>query len=195
VLDPRWKQIAEDLRLGTGNGRLGSGGAALSSQDQPSSRDVTVSRPTVGIPQAVTTEVGRELDLEADATVVRRHQQRFIDGVAWSLQTTFYPMSLVDRGALRLMLEEDIPEGAVQYLEDTLGIKEVGWRVTFIVRPPDMAETAFFDLSEVSSTAVVEITRTGFAETGRPLRVTVTTYLAYRNRFVMITGQVPSDER
>jgi GntR family transcriptional regulator len=195
VTDPRWKGIAEDLRLETGNGKLGSGGAPLPSQDHLSGRDLIVSRPTVGIRQTVTNEVGRELGLEAGATVVRRHQQRFIDGVAWSLQTTFYPMSLVERGALRLGLEEDIPEGAVRYLEDTLGIKEVGWRVTFIVRPPDMAETAFFNLSEAGGTAVVEITRTGFDQTGRPLRVTVTTYLADSNRFVMITGQVPSDER
>src|SRR5277367_2937304 len=35
-----------------------------------------------------------ELQLPQSASVVSRHQQRFIDGLPYSLQTTFYPMRL-----------------------------------------------------------------------------------------------------
>ncbi len=41
--------------------------------------------------------------------VVSRHQERFIDGTPWSLQTSFYPMSLVERGAPRLIQARTSP--------------------------------------------------------------------------------------
>ena len=43
----------------------------------------------------------------------------------WSLQTSFYPMSLAERGALRLIQAPDIKEGTVKYLAEALGIKQV----------------------------------------------------------------------
>ncbi len=45
----------------------------------------------------------------ADAHVVSRHQQRFIDDMPWSLQTSYYPMTLVEQGATRLIQATDIP--------------------------------------------------------------------------------------
>ena len=55
-----------------------------------------------------------------------RHQQRYIDGQLWSLQTTFYPMRFVELGAARLIQAEHIEPGAVKYIEDTVGVEEVG---------------------------------------------------------------------
>jgi GntR family transcriptional regulator len=120
-----------------------------------------------------------------------RHQQRFIDGLAWSLQTTFYPMSFVDHGATELIQAKDIPQGTVRYLEQTLAIKETGWRDLFRVRAPDRNETAFFNLPEDGRIAVVELVRTGYDQTGKPFRVTRTIYPADRNQFAMTAGTVP----
>jgi len=55
--------------------------------------------PRVEIQQAegVITE---ELQITSDDSVVSRHQQRYIDGIPFSLETSFYPMSLVERGAV-----------------------------------------------------------------------------------------------
>ena len=78
-----------------------------------------------------------ELAIEEDAPVVSRHQVRLIDGTPWSLQTTFYPMSLVERGAARLIQAQNIPEGTVAYLSDSLGIKQAGYRDVITIRAPD----------------------------------------------------------
>ena len=66
------------------------------------------SQPRIEIQQASALLAG-ELSIEENAPVVCRHQERFIDGTPWSLQTSFYPMSLVDRGALRLIQAETSP--------------------------------------------------------------------------------------
>ena len=46
--------------------------------------------------------------------VISRHEQRFVDGRAWSLQTSFYPQSLAER-APRLQNPVSIDEGTVAY--------------------------------------------------------------------------------
>ena len=59
-------------------------------------------RPTLGRPrleiQQANAVVADVLRIEVGSEVVSRHQRRFIDDIPWSLQTSFYPMSLVDRG-------------------------------------------------------------------------------------------------
>ena len=67
-----------------------------------------------------------ELQLDEGTTLVSRHQQRFIDDTPWSLQTSFYPMSLAERGATRLLQACNIPDGTIRYLQSKLGIKEIG---------------------------------------------------------------------
>jgi GntR family transcriptional regulator len=136
-----------------------------------------------------------ELELAVGATVISRHQRRSIDGVPYSRQTTFYPMSLVERGASRLIQAKNIDGGAVRYVEKALGIKEDGWRDRITVRLPDADEMDFFGLPDDGRIAVLEIIRTGFEESGRPFRVTVTTYPADRNQFVMTSGNVPADPK
>jgi GntR family transcriptional regulator len=103
-------------------------------------------------------------------------------------------MTFVQRGAVRLLTAEDIGEGAVSYIEGTLGIRQVGWTDRITVRPPDANETSFFSLPDGGRVAVFELTRIGFDESGTPLRVTITTYPTDRNQFVLLYGKVPAEE-
>jgi GntR family transcriptional regulator len=155
------------------------------------SREPRVSLPRVEVQQG---RYARELGISEHESVVSRHQQRFIDDQPYSLQTTFYPMTFVERGAVRLIRAEDIAEGAVSYIEDVLGVKQMGWRDRFTVRLPDVTEVAFFSLPDDGRVPVVELIRTGYDEAGAPLRVTITTFPADRNEFVMEYGQIPPDE-
>jgi GntR family transcriptional regulator len=131
-----------------------------------------------------------ELGLDEGASLVSRHQRRLIDGVPHSLQTSYYPMALVERGATQLIRAQDIGDGAVAYIGKVLGMRQAGWRDRIRVRTPDDAETAFFGLPDDGSVAVVEITRTSYDEHRNPFRVTVTTYPADRNQFEMFVGIV-----
>ena len=88
------------------------------------------------------------------------------------MQTSFYPMDFITKGATRLLMAENIPEGAVQYLAETIGIKQVGYTDWITARVPDTNEQSFFGLA--NDATVFEIFRTGFDQTGTPLRVTVT---------------------
>jgi GntR family transcriptional regulator len=148
------------------------------------------SRPRVEI-QRATAVVARALRLDEGAEVVLRHQERFIDGTPWSLQTTFYPMSLVERGATRLILPTDINEGAVAYLARECDLKQVGYRDTISVRPPDENEAWFFRLPADGRVSISEIHRIGFDEEGGRIRLTITVYPADRNRFRINVGKVP----
>lgn len=154
-------------------------------------------RPEVSVPrieiQRPTGITASELQLPADASVVSRHQQRLIDGLPYSLQTTFYPMRLVELGAVRLIQAVDIVEGAVGYIKAAIGIEQVGWRERVVVRVPDANETGFFNLPDDGRIAVLEFARTGYDQTGEPIRVTITTYPADRNQFVMTSGKVPDE--
>jgi GntR family transcriptional regulator len=135
--------------------------------------------------------VARELQLPGTALVVSRHQQRMIDGTPWSLQTSFYPMDWVERGAVRLIQASDIAEGTVEYLRESVGIRQAGYRDTITVRAPNMDETAFFRLSEDGRIPLIEQRRTAYDDAGRPVRLTFSTYPADRNRFSFIVGKVP----
>ena len=126
--------------------------------------------------------------------VVSRHQQRFIDGTAFSLQTSFYPMSLVQRGATQLIQATDLKEGTVAYLADTLGIKQAGYRDSIQVRPPDETESSFFRLPADGRVPVFEIYRVSFDETGQRFRLTITVYPVDRNRLRIDVGAVPRRE-
>jgi GntR family transcriptional regulator len=155
-----------------------------------SGRVPTDSEPRVEI-QHATRAVARALRLAKGAQVVSRHQQRFIDDTPWSLQTTFYPMSLVEQGATRLILPADIEEGAVAYIARECDLKQVGYRDTISVRPPDQDEAWFFKLPADGRVSVFEIHRIGFDNDGNRLRLTVTVYPADRNRFRINVGMVP----
>jgi GntR family transcriptional regulator len=123
--------------------------------------------------------------------VVLRHQQRFIDKYPWSLQTSFYPMQFVTSGkAPRLLTAENIEKGTVHYLEEVMGLKQMGYRDWITARAPDEDEQRFFDISHDST--VFEVFRTGFDQNEIPMRVTVTVCPADRNQFIVNSGTVPS---
>lgn len=150
----------------------------------------TSSQPRVEIQQA-TRVVARALRLEENAQVVSRHQQRFIDDTPWALQTTFYPMSLVERGATGLILPTDMTAGALDYLARECDIKQAGYRDTIAVRPPDEDEARFFRLPADGRISVFEIHRLGFEKNSNRIRLTITVYPADRNRFRVNVGNVP----
>lgn len=156
-----------------------------------SGRMPTTSDPTVEIQQAGRA-VARALRLDEGTQVVSRRQQRFLDGTPWSLQTTYYPMSLVEQGATRLIAPTDIEGGAVAYLAQERDIEQVGYRDTISVRPPDPDEAWFFRLPADGRISVFEIHRVGFDKNGNRMRLTVTVYPADRNRFRVHVGDVPS---
>jgi GntR family transcriptional regulator len=166
--------------------------AAFASEVTHRSRKPDLSVPRVEIQQA-TGVAASELQLPEEALVISRHQQRLIDNVPYSLQTTFYPMTLFEKGAARLIRAEDIEEGAVRYVEKVLGIKQAGRRDRIIVRVPDGNEVTFFGLPDDGRIAVFEIIRTGFDESGDPFRVTVTILPTDRNQLIMIVGDVPDE--
>ena len=140
---PMYRQIAEDLLQKIKNGKLGSGdqlptelelrqmfvttlpepecdlgggeGVSYASQVTALGRKPATTRPRVEI-QPATAEIATALRIDVGATVVSRHQQRYIDGTPRSLQTTFYPMSFAEAGAVRLIQATDITEGVVLYL-------------------------------------------------------------------------------
>ena len=108
------------------------------------------------------------------------------------MQTSFYLMDFITKGATRLLMADDIREGAVSYLADTIGVRQVGYRDWITARVPDTSEQSFFGLAHDAT--VFEIFRTGFDQTGTPLRVTVTVFPADRNQFIVNVGNTPDPE-
>lgn len=176
----------------TGDPALGEGGESpvYIAEVEASGRRPTTSKIQVEVQEA-TPVMARALRIAPDAQVVSRHQQRSIDGIPWSLQTSFYPMTLVERGASRLLLATNIEEGTIAYLADTLGIKQAGYRDSIAVRAPDDNEAKIFRLPADGRIQVFEIFRTGFDQNGNRFRLTVTVYPADRNRFRVNVGDVP----
>jgi GntR family transcriptional regulator len=135
--------------------------------------------------------VAAELGVPQGTQVVSRHQKRYIDETPWSMQTSFYPMGLALKGAGELLVAGNIERGAVKYLAETLGLRQVGYRDWITVRAPDANEARFFGLPEDGRVAVFEIFRTAFDQTGTPMRVTITVFPTDRNQFIVMTGDVP----
>jgi GntR family transcriptional regulator len=186
-INPFVTTLTEDPVTGRGGGEQN----VYIAEVQAGGRTPTVSVPRVEVQQA-NAAMADALRIEEGDQVVSRHQQRFIDGTPFSLQTTFYPMGLVQRGATRLIEATDLPEGTVAYLADTLGIKQVAYRDSVQARPPDETETSFFRLPPDGRVPVFEVYRIAFDEEGNRIRLTITIYPVDRNRLVVNVGDVPS---
>jgi GntR family transcriptional regulator len=186
-IDPFVTRLSIDVA-----GVPGGEGAAYASEVAERSRTPKTSDPRIEISKA-SGLVADELGLAESDSIVSRHQERFIDGTPWSLQTTYYPMRLIERGATRLLQADTILPGAVQYVEDVLDTKRTFRRDRFTVRAPDRRETEFFGLPDDGRVAVVEITQTLYYESGKPFVVTITTYPADRNQFVMTIGDASTE--
>jgi len=133
--------------------------------------------------------VALRLRVEPGEQVISRHRVLYIDEIPWSMETSFYPLELLAAGASRLLIAEDIAEGTVKYLAETLGLQQVGYRDWVTARGPDNNEQAFFGLTH--DAAVFEVFRTAFAQNKKPTRVTVTVYPADRNQIVFNFGDLP----
>jgi GntR family transcriptional regulator len=156
-------------------------------------RESEISEPRVEV-QKADGVIARNLRIPEGTQVVSRHQQRFIDGLPWSLQTSFYAMTLVTQGATRLLEATDIEGGTVAYLADMCNIEQAGYRDTIAMRAPDETEVRFFKLPADGRVPVFEIFRVGFDKKGNRFRLTVTVYPSDRNRLRFDVGEVPPRE-
>lgn len=190
------KPFVVPLRLGeqgsdSGEAELGGDSSrAFRTAAERQGRTADVGEPRVEV-QNARPDVARELRIEPGATVVSRHQRRFIDKSSNSLQTSFYPMDFVQQGAVDLLQAKDIDMGATTYIEEKLGIKRAGHRDRLLVRPPNAGELAFFRLPDAGNLLVLVTLRTLYAHGLKPLRYTVTVYPADRNQLVIESGEVP----
>jgi hypothetical protein len=105
-VDPFVTTLSGDPESGVG----GDEGASYRSEVTQRSRKPSIGTVQVEILHA-TGEVAAQLRIPEGAEVISRHQRRYIDGTAWSLQTSFYPAELADRGAERLRRAATIPAG------------------------------------------------------------------------------------
>ncbi len=133
--------------------------------------------------------IARSLEISEEAEVIFRQEDGYVDGLRWSRQTSYYPRNL-EVPAPRLLGTSDISEGAVAYLAE-VGISQEGYQDSIEWRAPDEEETAYFDLPRDGHVQVVEIQRIAFDQKGNRIRLTVTTYRADVNRFVINDGNVP----
>jgi GntR family transcriptional regulator len=174
---------------------LGGGeGLAALREVEARKRTARVSIPDVGVKKAEG-YIADRLQVEVGSAVVSRHQERYIDDQPWSMQTSYYPMDLVLRGATRLLDTDDLQEGTIKYLDETLHLEQVGFRDLIAVRTPDVNEATFFKLPGDGRVSVYVILRTGFARNdGKlvPFRLTESIFPADRNQFVVNTGEVPN---
>ena len=186
-INPFVTTLTEDPVTGRGGGE----GHVYIAEVAAGGRTTVTTVPRVEVQQAGVA-MADALRINGGDQVVSRHQQRLIDGTAFSLQTSFYPMSLVQRGATRLIEAADLEEGTVAYLANTLGIKQAGYRDSIQVRPPDETEASFFRLPADGRVPVFEVYRVAFDEEGNRIRLTITIYPVDRNRLVVNVGDVPS---
>jgi GntR family transcriptional regulator len=185
-IDPFVTTLTEDPKHGLGGGE----GASYLSEVSDRDRKPSVSPIQVEIKEA-SEEVAAGLWITTSTEVISRHEKRFIDSTPWSMQTSYYPMELADRGAERLRSARNIEEGTVRYLGEALNIHQAGYRDWITVRAPNATEADFFKLPADGRVAVYVIFRTAFDETGRPIRLTITVYPADRNQFIIDIGKVP----
>jgi GntR family transcriptional regulator len=182
--------LSADSETGLGGGE----GKAAFTEVTERGRVPTASIPEVGV-QAAKGNVAARLRVPNGTQVVSRHQQRFIDGRPWSLQTTYFPMELVLQGATKLISAEDIEGGTVGYLQEMLGLIQVGYRDRILVGPPNEREARFFRLPDDGRISVLTVIRTAYRRTDDdliPFRVTFTAFPADRNQLVINTGETPT---
>ena len=183
-VDPFVTVLTVDPTVGIGVGE----GATYLSQVSAEHRKARVTTPRVEV-QSPPEVIAKRLRVPGATQVVSRHEQRYIDDVPWSLQTSFYPMEFITRGATRLIVAEDIEGGAVRYLAETIGLRQAGYRDWITARNPDGNEQAFFRISHDAT--VFENFRTAFDQHKKAMRVTVTVFPTDRNQFIVNVGDVP----
>jgi GntR family transcriptional regulator len=188
--EPFITTLSADPETGLGGGE----GQAFEAEVIDQGRSPRASEPRVAVLQAVGV-VADELQVEAGTSVVSRQQERFIDGLPFSLQTSYYPMALVHAGAIRLLEAASIQPGTAAYLEETLGFRQARYNDLITVRTPTASETLFYELPDSGRVSVFETFRTAFDSEDRPFRLTVSVFAADRNEFAVFSGVVPAQAR
>ncbi len=188
--EPFVTTISADPDTGLGGGE----GEAYYAEVRAQGRKPLAHDPRVEI-QLASGAVASELQIPEGTLVVARHLQRFIDQAPFSLLTSFFPMALVEAGAVKLMETTSIEPGAVSYLERTLGLRQARYQDKITVRLPGAAEAEFFHLPDSGRVFVFETLRTAFDGQGKPFRLTLSVFAADRNRFAVFAGAVPAYAR
>ncbi len=184
--DPFVTTLTGDAATGVG----GDEGAIYRSEVSARNRKPDTSPVQVEI-QSAAGEVASRLRIPEGTEVISRHERRFIDGIPWSLQTSFYPMSFADRGAQKLRSAGNISEGTTEYLAETLGLKQVGYQDWIRSRTPNATEADFFKVPPDGRVDMFEVFRTAFDGNGTPMRLSITVFPVDRNEFIVNVGDVP----
>ena len=190
-LEPFVTSLTADPESGLGGGEGERAFVAVRERG----RTLSASMPRVEV-QSAPAYIADRLRIPAGTTIITRRQERYIDRTAWSVQTTAYPMELVTLGAADLLKAQDIPGGVNRYLNEKLGLRQIGHRDRVLVRPPDDDEARFLQLPDDGSVSVISVIRTGYRDSAEgpvPFRVTFTVYPADRNQLIINSGTVPTE--
>jgi GntR family transcriptional regulator len=141
--------------------------------------------------------VAERLLLATGDQVVRRHQEFWVDQTPWSIQTTFYPFDLVERGAKNLLKAADFGDGELAYVAESTGLERCGYRVRIMFRQPTADEAKFFQLPNVDSVHVVSLIRTAYEDRPGhgpyPFRANFSVFPGDRHQFVINSGKFPKE--
>jgi GntR family transcriptional regulator len=173
--------LTTDAKTGFGGGET----AAYRSEVTSNHRVPTTSVPKVEVLKA-SDVVADLLEIPRGSQIVGRSQERYIDDVLWSRQTTFYLMDFITKGATELLMACDIENGAVRYLADEIGIKQTGYRDWITGRLATEEEQTLFGIGH-NATVFVD-SRVAFDQSNTPMRVTVTIFPVDRNQLIVNVG-------
>ena len=180
-IDPFVTVLTSDPKTGFGGGET----AAYRSEVREMHREPTTSVPRVEVVPC-SDAVGALLGLPPKTQVVSRTQERYIDGIPWSLQTSFYLMDFITKGATKLLMATDIEEGSVRYLADEIGVRQTGYRDWITGRLATQDEQTFFGIGH--NAAVFVDSRVAFDQNNAPMRLTVTIFPVDRNQLIVNVG-------
>jgi DNA-binding GntR family transcriptional regulator len=173
--------LTADPKTGFGGGDT----AAYLSEVHDQHREPTNSVPKVEV-LTVSDAVANLLDIQPGSQVVSRSQDRYIDDIAWSRQTTFYLMDFITKGATNLLMAKDIEGGAVRYLDQEIGIRQTGYRDWITGRLATEEEQSFFGIGH--NAAVFVDSRVSFDQNNIPMRLTVTIFPVDHNQLIVNVG-------
>jgi GntR family transcriptional regulator len=180
-VDPFVTVLTADPRTGFGGGET----AAYLSKVREEHREPMSSPPRVEVTSA-TDGVANLLGIPSGSQVVSRSQERYIDNIPWSRQTSFYLMDFITKGATRLLMATDIEEGSIRYLDNEIGVRQTGYRDWIIGRLATDEEQAFFGIGH--SAAVFADSRVAFDQNNVPMRLNVTIFPVDRNQLIVNVG-------
>jgi GntR family transcriptional regulator len=132
-------------------------------------------------------ELADRLLVPAGTEMIVRRQEWFLDDLPWKSQVAWCAREWYDRGARRLLMAEDIPEGLGAYLHEALSLRPASTAFYFLPRKPVAEEVKFFGFPDEDDIPyVIELIRTASVEDDdgpRPLYAAVGVYAGDRNRF------------